>query len=63
MPLSDEQEQLEYELRVKQMETSIKQMEADIARVQSDTKIEFVKIAVPIVAIVAAAFAAGYFTR
>ena len=71
MPLSDEQGQLEHGLRVKQMETyakpevcaNIKQMEANIAEIQRDAVIEFVKIAVSVVAVVVAAFAAGHYTK
>ena len=63
MPLSDEQDQLEHDLRVKQMETNIKQMEANIAKIQRDARIEFVKIAVSIFAALVAAFAAGHYTK
>lgn len=63
MPLSDEQEQLEHNLRVKEMETNIKQMEANIAKIQRDTKIEFFKILVSLVAALAAAFTAGHFIK
>ncbi len=63
MPLSDEQDQLEHDLRVKQMETNIKQMEANIAKIQRDARIEFVKIAISILAVVVAAFAAGHYTK
>lgn len=70
MPLSGEQELLEHELRVQQMETNmrqmdinIKQMEANIAKIQRDARIESVKIAVSILGLAAAAFAAGHFTK
>ncbi len=63
MPLSDEQELLEHELRVRQMETNIKQMEANIAKIQRDARIEFIKIAVSIFAALVAAFAAGHFIK
>ena len=71
MPLSDEQDQLEHQLRVKQMETyakpkvcaDIRQMEANIEKMRKDMRNETSKIAVSVFAALVAAFAAGHFIK
>lgn len=66
MPLSDEQQQLEHELRVKEMETNIKQMEANmtqmeknILKMQKDMNYETRKFVLQIIATIAVSVGAG----
>ncbi len=56
MPLTDEQEQREHELRVEQMAVNIEKMRRDMRN-------ETIKIVVSIVAALVAAFAAGHFIK
>ena len=56
MPLSDEQEQREHELRVDQMTVNIEKMRKDMRN-------ETIKVTISIAALVVAALAAGHFIK
>lgn len=45
------------------METNTKQMEANIAKIHRDATIGLVKTVIAVLALLVAAFAAGYYTR
>jgi uncharacterized membrane protein YoaK (UPF0700 family) len=66
MPLTDDQEQLEHELRVRQMTTNIEQMNANIEKMRHDIRLsekqlarQTVALVVTAMGVVVGAFAAG----